>query len=331
MLTTYTNPVYDGYFADPMVIRHRGVYYAYGTGHGPERDGRQFPVLRSSDFAKWEYVGGALPNLKPEGGKEFTAYWAPEAAERDGKIYLFYSAAHGGKDETHRLRVAVADRPEGPFEDMGRVNITGPLADAFCIDASPFRDPADGRWYLFFATDFFEGGRVGTGTAVAPLGDDMCSTVGEAVPVLRAGADWQIYERNRPLYGKVWDAWHTVEGPFVWHHQNRYYCFYSGGNWQTPQYGVGYGVADTVLGPYRDEWNAEGPSVLKGIEGKVLGPGHNSVVLGPDGKTEFMIYHAWDKDRTARRMFVDPIRWERAQDGAIRPRVAGPTTAPQQL
>ena len=43
----YTNPVYDGYFADPHVLRTRGIYYAYGTGHGPERDGRQFPVLRS--------------------------------------------------------------------------------------------------------------------------------------------------------------------------------------------------------------------------------------------------------------------------------------------
>jgi len=29
---TYTNPVYKGYFADPFVWEHQGVYYAIGTG-----------------------------------------------------------------------------------------------------------------------------------------------------------------------------------------------------------------------------------------------------------------------------------------------------------
>ena len=29
---TYTNPVYSGYFADPFVWRHKGEYYAVGTG-----------------------------------------------------------------------------------------------------------------------------------------------------------------------------------------------------------------------------------------------------------------------------------------------------------
>ena len=26
---TYSNPVHDGYFADPFVLRHKGTYYAY--------------------------------------------------------------------------------------------------------------------------------------------------------------------------------------------------------------------------------------------------------------------------------------------------------------
>lgn len=316
----YSNPVYEGYFADPFVFKTRGMYYAYGTGHGPERDGRQFPVLRSKDLSRWEYVGGALPPLAPDGeGKPFTAYWAPEVAERDGNYYLYYSAATGGLDETHRLRVAVSKNPEGPFNDAGRINLTGEFAEVFCIDAHPFRDAKDGKWYLFFATDFFTE-RVGTGTAVVPLADDMRSASGPAKTVLRASADWHVYERNRPLYGKVWSAWHTVEGPFVWHHEGRYYCFYSGGNWQTHLYGVGYGVADNPLGPYRDEWNEAGPSVLRGVEGKILGPGHNSVTVGPDDKSEFLVYHAWDKPMKMRQMFIDHLTW--TPDG---PRCEGPT------
>lgn len=332
---TWSNPVYAGYFADPAVLRLRTpaglAYFAYGTGHGPEADGRQFPVLYSPDLARWQYVGGALPPLKPRHGEEFTAYWAPEVAERDGRYYLYYSAATGHRDETHRLRVAVADKPEGPFEDQGPIPLGGEFADRFCIDAHPFRDPADGRWYLFFGTDFFTD-RVGTGTAVVPLADDMRTPAGDPVPALRASADWHVYERNRPLYGKVWEAWHTVEGPYVSFHEGRYFCFYSGGNWQTSEYGVGYGVADAPLGPYRDEWNREGPAVLRGVEGKVHGPGHNSVTVGPDGKTEFLVYHAWDPGRTARRMCVDPLVWAREPgDDFPHPRCAGPTQGPQVL
>lgn len=326
MARTWTNPVFNGYFADPAVFRSRaGVYYSFGTGHGAEPDGRQFPILRSTDLAHWEYIGGALNPLGAENGKTFTAYWAPECVEANGKFYLYYSAATGGLDETHRLRVAVADRPEGPFVDQGRLALTGEFADVFAIDANPFRDPASGKWFLYFATDFFTG-RVGTGTAVIQLDDDLRTTRGEARTVLRASADWQIYERNRPLYGRVWEAWHTVEGPFVWPHNGHYYCFYSGGNWQTQAYGVSYGVADNPLGPFTDTWSSHGPTVLKAVEGKILGPGHNSVTTTPDGKTDVIVYHAWDANRTARRMFIDELLWKKDPAGGPDiPHCNGPT------
>jgi arabinan endo-1,5-alpha-L-arabinosidase len=322
----YSNPVYSGYLADPFVLRHGRHYYAYGTGEVTERDGRRFPILQSDDLGDWHYLGGAL--TVPKQPKLFTAYWAPEVAERNGRFFMYYSAGIDGRDETHRLRVAVAGRPEGPFEDAGQLGIAGALADAFCIDASPFRD-LRGRWYLFFATDFLHDTRVGTGIAAVALADDMISTEGHPATVLRASADWQIYERNRLLYGRVWDAWHTVEGPFVWNHDGLYYCFYSGGNWRSSAYGVGYAVAEAPLGPYQDRWNAEGPAVLRGIEDLVLGPGHNCVVQGPDGHSEFMIYHAWDPRRSARRMCIDPLVWAPTDGGVAAPRCLGPTVGRQ--
>jgi len=41
----------------------------------------------------------------------------------------------------------------------------------------------------------------------------------------------------------------------------------------------------------------------------VIGPGHNSVVVGPDNVTQYIVYHAWDKAHTARRMCVDKLVW----------------------
>jgi GH43 family beta-xylosidase len=236
-------------------------------------------------------------------------------AERDGKFYMYYSASGDGGDETHRLRVAVADHPAGPFVDSGKLLLP---EEGFTIDASPFRDPKDGRWYLFFAKDYFDG-RVGTGTAVVELNEDMRSVCGDPAPVVRASADWQIYERDRTIYGRQWDAWHTVEGPFVVHHDGRYYCFYSGGPWTTPNYGVSYGVANDVWGPYRDDWSQDGPVVLRGVPGHVLGPGHNAVVRGPDDH-DYIVYHAWDPAGVARRLHIDRLAW--TPEG---PRCLGPT------
>ena len=33
--------------------------------------------------------------------------------------------------------------------------------------------------------------------------------------VVRASCPWQIYERDRDYKGRVWPAWHCVEGPFL--------------------------------------------------------------------------------------------------------------------
>lgn len=313
---TYCNPVWPGYLADPFVLRTRDGYFAYGTGSdegaGRQADGRVFPVLHSPDLVHWTPRGGAL---EPFSAARETAYWAPEVAERDGTWYMYY-AADG------RLRVATATTPAGPFRDAGRDLLPD---EPFSIDAHPFCDPRDGRWYLFFAKDFFDE-RVGTGIAVAPLADDMLGVAGPSHVVVRASSDWHIYERNRTWYNQVWPAWHTVEGPCVIVHEGAYYCLYSGGCWQGPDYGVSFARAGHPLGPYRDEWSAHGPVVLRGIPGRVLGPGHNSVVLGPDERTRMIVYHAWDVAQTARRMCIDPLIWT-----ATGPRCAGPTTEPQAL
>jgi len=299
----YTNPVWDGYLADPQVLKtSKGEYYAYGTGD--EHQGRQFPVLHSKDFVNWKFVGNALETPQPK----MEAYWAPEAIERDGKFYLYYAGSY-------KMRVAVADHPAGPFRDAGKVLFPD---EPFSIDGHPYHDPQSGKWYLFFAKDFLDG-RVGTALAVAELGDEMTSTVGPVQTVLRAVGDWQIYERNRPMYNQTFDKWHTVEAPFVVYRDGQYTCFYSGGNWQGPGYGVGFATAKNVMGPYVDTANLEGATVLRSIPGALIGPGHNSIVLGPDGQTMFIVYHSWNDERTRRQMCLDPLEWTPAGPRPYKP------------
>src|SRR5690606_5644169 len=91
-------------------------------------------------------------------------------------------------------------------------------------------------------------------------------------------------------------------------------------------YGVDYGVSENVMGPYSDADNEGGPRVLKSVEDRVIGPGHHSIVLGPDDKTEYFAYHAWDVGMKARKMCLDKLLW--TQNG---PRCLGPTWTPQSV
>lgn len=312
MAFAFINPVYDRYFADPFVLRHKGRYYAYGTG-SEVSECMPFPVLTSLDLVKWDSAGWALVPL-PEANQ----YWAPEVAFSAGVFYMYYSA-DGVEGRDHQIRVATSTTPTGPFLDSGRI-----LAPdtPFSIDAHPFQD-CDGTWYLFYACDFLaiEGDyRIGTGIVVDRM-LDMMTLAGKPRVVVRPHSDWQLFEAQRAIYGGVFD-WHTIEGPSLRVHDGRYYCFYSGGAWSSDTYGISYVVADHPLGPFRRP-AIEAP-ILKSVPEKVIGPGHNSFVRGPDDREEYIVYHAWLPDMSARLMRIDRLIWRNGE-----PVINGPTWTPQ--
>ena len=150
---------------------------------------------------------------------------------------------------------------------------------------------------------------------------DMTRLEGQPRPVLTATADWQLFQRQRSMYGAIYD-WYTLEGPFVVKREGRYWCLYSGGKWSSADYGVSYAVADSPLGPWIEP-RVVGPALLRSRPGRLEGPGHCSVVVGPDG-ADYLVYHAWDPEHTARRMCIDRLDW--TADG---PRTDGPTADPQ--
>ena len=302
------NPVYPGYFADPFVWEADGEYFAIGTGPDEasgqvEKHRRIFPLLRSRDFLHWTPAGEALERPDPALGSTF---WAPEVVAAAGRFWLYYSVGFG--DTRHRIRVAASNGPLGPYRDVRDDPLVAPDDPPFAIDPHPFRD-MDGTWRLFYARDCLDSGsgiRAGTALAVDHL-VSMDRTAGEERTILRARHDWQRFQANRPIYGGVYD-WHTLEGPFVRRNNERYYCFFSGGRWENETYGVDYCVADALDGPWSDEGNDAGARVLHTLPGRVIGPGHNSIVTGPD-RREYVVFHAWDPAMTARRMWIEPLMW----------------------
>ena len=308
MSATYCNPVHPRSCPDPFVLKHAGEYFAFCTGVW--HDGRAFGVLRSHDLVHWTELGGAI-DLLPGG---HTCYWAPEVAHLDGRFHLYYSV---GNEERMAIRVGTADRPEGPYVDAGRAL----TSEEFAIDAHVFVDEDGTRW-MFYATDFLSHTHVGTGTVRDRMLDPL-TLEGHPRPVTRPRFDWQVYDPQRAEKGGV--RWHTVEGPFVLRRKGLYYQMFSGGNWKNVTYGVSYATAGRLDAP--GEWlqDCDGERVLpvlRTIPGRVVGPGHNSVVRGPDNRQLWCVYHRWDGGE--RVLAIDRLDWVGG-----RLVVLGPSTEPQ--
>lgn len=83
-------------------------------------------------------VALALADI-PWAGKQL---WAPDAATKNGKYYLYFPARD--KENVFRIGVAVSDVPEGPFKPEPK-----PIERSYSIDPASFVDD-DGEAYLYF-------------------------------------------------------------------------------------------------------------------------------------------------------------------------------------
>lgn len=317
---TFSNPLPGPALGDPFVLRHGGRFYLYGTNDGPPLpDGRAVPVYRSDDLVHWEFLGGALTPLDPAAD-----HWAPEVLAWNGRFYMvvsFGDVEHVG----HALWVAKAERPEGPFRLRARISGED---ERFSIDGAWLLDD-DGQLYLYRCVDFIDvqDPPHGTGIVVQPMRNPL-TPAGPPRVVLRAFAPWQVFERDRlmPLYGgRMFGEWTTIEGPAPVKRGGRYFCGYSGGNYQR-NYGTGEAVADAPLGPYQDLRGREGP-LFRTTPGLIEGPGHFSVIR-PDLVHDWVVLHGRSPGEPVRRVWLCPASW--GPDGvAIGPLTTAPQLAPQ--
>lgn len=301
---TYTNPVYPGDFPDPHVILVGDTYYAYSTNSGTSN----VPTIRSTDLVAWELVGDAMPALPDWSPPNFGNTWAPGVIQL-GERFVLYFVARDAASNRQCIGAATSGAPDGPFRDTVGWPFVCQVDLGGSIDPYPFRD-ADGRLYLFWKNDGNCCGKP-VGLWVQPLADDGIALTGEPVELLRRDQAWEI-----PL----------IENPAMVLDSGRYYLFYSGNWWASPDYAVGYAVCETVIGPCQKPLNEP----LFKYTAEVTGPGGQSFFADRKGNL-WMAYHAWTGPNVgypggARSLRIEPVRFE---DG--RPVIHGPTSDPQPL
>lgn len=134
----YKNPVADEYLADPSVVKGKdGYFYVYATGD-------VVPIRRSKNLVDWDSVGNAFrqkPSWKNAGG-----IWAPEVKYVDGKYYMYYAFSTWG-DPNPGIGVAVAEKPEGPFTDYGKLFLSDEIGVTNSIDPVLWVEKERNTWY----------------------------------------------------------------------------------------------------------------------------------------------------------------------------------------
>ncbi|MGA0896849.1 MAG: family 43 glycosylhydrolase, partial [Flavobacteriaceae bacterium] len=140
---TSKNPIADGWYADPEGIVFGNKYWIFPTFSAKYEDQVFLDAFSSKDLVHWEKHNRVLDTSVIKWAKQ--AMWAPSAIEKNQRYYLFFSANDlqrpGGpyweeKDLNNHyggIGVAVADSPEGPYED----HLGVPLINEFHNDAQP--------------------------------------------------------------------------------------------------------------------------------------------------------------------------------------------------
>jgi len=280
---------------DPWIFRQGGRYWLTYTAPGriEVRSSRTLAGLASARPRQlWPRPGEVEPD------ERCCEVWAPEIhrlrGPRGHRWYVYYAAKGSTDGNVHRMYVLESrgDDPAGPYRFRGQLDVPQP----FAIDATV--TTVHGRDYLIYS-----GGPSFTPTSLylAPLDDPW--TVA-AAPI----------EISAPTL-----AWETIpfainEGPEVLLHGGRLHVIYSASWCGTGAYALGrLTVPRTADLTDPATWtNAKHPSpVFAKAPGRgVYGPGHGSFFTSPNGRQDWMVYHATDDDRGC---FTGGLRTTRAQ------------------
>jgi hypothetical protein len=270
--------VNDIYTADPSAHVFNGRIFIYPShdidaGVKPDDAGSHF-AMRDYHVFSMDRVGGTIVDhgvaldIKdvPWAGRQM---WAPDAAENNGRYYLYFPVKD--KQDVFRIGAAVGTAPQGPFKALPE-----PIKGTFSIDPCVFKD-TDGQYYMYFGGIW--GGQLQrwpSGTYVAK--DDYPAKDQPAISarVARLGADMTSLaepprgvvlqdEAGKPLVAGD-NGRRFFEAAWLHKYQGTYYFSYSTGD----THNIMYATGRSPYGPFT-------------VRGKILEPvlgwtNHHSIV-----------------------------------------------------
>ncbi|MBB6735315.1 family 43 glycosylhydrolase [Cohnella zeiphila] len=271
-MKSFRNPIVAR-AADPWVLRHSDGNYYFMYTQGGRLELTQSASLTGIASGRKKTVW-APP---PEGPYSYHL-WAPEIHRLNGKWYIYYTANDGSGGDASR-RICVLENGES--------------------------DPLEGDWEWKGALATPVPGLDGT---VMPLGDDLYflyagyghfPDYGSALYISRMDNPWTLRGEHVLLSAPAmeWEKQGGMainEGPVVLRRNGFVFLVYSASTTWSEDYALGMLTMKENADPMDPSaWTKSAEPVFrKSAENGVYATGHNSFTLSPDGKEDWIVYHA---------------------------------------
>ncbi len=290
--STFTNPLLPS-GPDPWVILNNGFYYYTNTTE------TNITLWKTRDITDLEHAQKRVIWRPPPNGPHLRDLWAPELHKLNGEWYVYFTADEG-TNTIHRLWVLEnisLDPFKGRWELKGLVQ---GLQDRWAIDPTVFQDRH--REYLVWSG----------WAAKAPGVQDLY--------IAQLKTPWKVQGKraviSRPQYS--WERFGDInEAPEILKHDSKLFLVYSASGCWTDHYALGMLIASegsNLLDPA--SWKKlDHPVFSSSPAAHAFGTGHNAFFKSPDGKQDWILYHANPKanepcgnDRSPR---AQPFTWTR--------------------
>ncbi|MFT3788428.1 MAG: glycoside hydrolase family 43 protein [Tepidisphaeraceae bacterium] len=267
---TFRNPLKQG-GADPWMQYVDGWYYlSTTTGRNVKlRRARHIGELaHAPDVTVWE-------DRAPERSH---GVWAPEFHRLPGpdgeRWYLYVTAFDGKDDANHRLFVAqsTTDSPMGPYQTKAKL-LTDPEDKFYAIDGTVLKRDDASMYFVWCGRP---------------------SDTGQGLYISKMANPWTLEGSRLALQADGFGCKFVREGPEILRHAGKTMLVYSMCGADTPDYRLGMLVADDGADPLDPASWKQHPKVLfqRNDRAGVYGPGHNFFFKSPDGKEDWIVYHA---------------------------------------
>jgi GH43 family beta-xylosidase len=265
---------------DPWSVYKDGYYYYMHTM------GNRLELWKTRNMADLRSAPHKTIWTPPASGPYAKDIWAPEIHFVQGKWYIYF-AADDGDNKTHRiyaLENASPDPMQGEWTFRGKVTDD---TDKWAIDATVFTH----KGQLYMTWSGWEGDVNGQQHIYIAKMKDPLTISSKRVKISSPQYAW---EKHGDLPNDPVKHLDVNEGPQFLSHKDKIFVVYSASACWTDFYALGMLTADAgsdLLDPA--SWKKSPEPVFKQApERQIYAPGHNSFFKSPDGKEDFILYHA---------------------------------------
>lgn len=277
---TFTNPLLPS-GADPFSFYKDGFYYYTHT------TGNRVDLWKTNNLADLKTAQRKTIFTPPTNTAYSKELWAPEIHFLQGKWYVYF-AADDGRNDNHRMYVLeneAADPMQGSWTFKGKV---ADPADKWAIDGDVF------TWknQLYMIWSGWEGDTNGQQDIYIAKMKNPWTIEGNRTRIAVPQFDWEkhgdLNDASNPPHVNV------NEGPQALIHGDRLHIIFSASGCWTDFYALGvlsFTGKNNLL--EAGSWKKHPEPLFKqSKENGVYAPGHNSFFKSPDGKQDWILYHA---------------------------------------